>query len=345
MLDQMTFVCVGEDVQIEDGHYFPIHNAIMETLAVARFTATEFRALMFLLRKTYGYQKKEDAISLTQWAEGTNSDKGQIANVLAGLVRKQVIYCKLSDHARKGHTWGFNKYFEQWDAALFERMEAKKRAVPPDSPAPKEPDLGASGPPAATETHPKNGPEPPAPHVEQPLKEERSLSNNSTIFEQQLNDSLSNNSTTKDNTKDTKTKDKESAGRSRPPAKRGGKSQKPEIPEGVKFYHEVMGRYPPKVLYAKVDAAVQVRRDAEFMRECFAEWIARNYQPGNLAGWLFDWYVDGVIPPRKGGNHGRQGQSHGLGARKDPDDPAISAYTDEDYARLAAEWDAQHASA
>ncbi|GIV81691.1 MAG: hypothetical protein KatS3mg051_1045 [Anaerolineae bacterium] len=110
----------GADIQIDDGNFVRLHNAILEVLAVARFTASEFRAVCFLLRKTYGYNKKSDELSLAQWAEGTNTDKGQIKRTIDSLIAKNVIRRSPSQRPYC-HTYEFNKYMETWDERLFER--------------------------------------------------------------------------------------------------------------------------------------------------------------------------------------------------------------------------------
>jgi len=109
----------GSDIQIENGEYSRIHNDILSALAVARFTGSEYRCLLFLLRKTYGWRKKEDAISLSQWAEGVGIDKRQnVLRTLQKLVKNGVVYV-IDNGANHTQTWGFNKYVEQWDADLF----------------------------------------------------------------------------------------------------------------------------------------------------------------------------------------------------------------------------------
>lgn len=116
---------IGSDIQVEDGEYTRLHNLILEVLAQARFTASEFRVIIFLLRKTYGFGKKEDDLSLSQWEEGTNTDRTQVSRTLADLVEKNVIY---RSHSPKPycHRYGFNKYVENWDASIFERVESRK---------------------------------------------------------------------------------------------------------------------------------------------------------------------------------------------------------------------------
>lgn len=126
----------GSGIQIDDGDFTRIHNTILEKLGLARFTASEYRCLMFLFRMTYGWQKKEDAISLTQWATGTGIDKEKrhnVLRVLQELVAKHVIYQK-SNGNNHSATWGFNKNWTQWDASLFDEtvISQDNSSVMPD---------------------------------------------------------------------------------------------------------------------------------------------------------------------------------------------------------------------
>jgi len=115
----------GCDIQVEHGKFAQVHNLILDTLAVARFTASEFRVILFLLRKTYGFGKKEDDLSLKQWATGTDTDKTQVSRTLADLVEKNVIYRSESPRPFC-HRYGFNKYIENWSPSIFGRIEARK---------------------------------------------------------------------------------------------------------------------------------------------------------------------------------------------------------------------------
>lgn len=105
----------GADIQLEDGGWTRIHNRIWELLAQTNLTSREFRCLMFLFRQTYGYQKKSDAISLTQWANGTGIQKHHVKASLQRLEDRQIIL-RIAGKVGRGNTatYAFNKYFEQW---------------------------------------------------------------------------------------------------------------------------------------------------------------------------------------------------------------------------------------
>lgn len=103
-------------IQIDNGEFTRIHNDILDGLAKAPFTALEYRCVFFLIRMTYGWQKKEDTISLSQWATGIGIDKsnrGNMLNTLNGLIAKGVIYTRSNGNNRPA-TWGLVKaYFEK----------------------------------------------------------------------------------------------------------------------------------------------------------------------------------------------------------------------------------------
>ena len=105
----------GADVQIDRGNYTRIHNAILEQLAKTNLNGREFRCVMFLLRSTYGFNRKEAQISLTEWTNGTGIKRGHIAATLDELAARKIITKTEGDAKTKRATaWQFNKYFEQW---------------------------------------------------------------------------------------------------------------------------------------------------------------------------------------------------------------------------------------
>ncbi len=113
------------------GGFTCMPNKLLEALALARFTASETRCLLFLLRKTYGWHKQEETISLAEWALGTGVDPKQRHNVLRtlrGLLAKQVIYAKANGNNRP-LTWGLNNNMEEWDKALFSEGHASMSGV------------------------------------------------------------------------------------------------------------------------------------------------------------------------------------------------------------------------
>ena len=108
--------------QVEDG-YIVIAYELWEALTKYRIPGEQMQCLFFILRKTYGWKKKVDAIALSQFMEGTGIKKPHILRALNGLLSKKVIAV-----AKKGngepHIYGINKDFSQW------KMLPKKVTLP-----------------------------------------------------------------------------------------------------------------------------------------------------------------------------------------------------------------------
>ena len=111
---------------VEDGHT-RINNEILEALARVKLSGREHQAIWFLLRKTYGYQKANDAISLSQWEEGTGINRRHLKPLLEKLRQKGIITIE-SGTAGRGNSsvYAFNKYYEKWGEKVPDSVPNKK---------------------------------------------------------------------------------------------------------------------------------------------------------------------------------------------------------------------------
>ena len=105
--------------QLENG-YLRIANKIVDKLCSYRLSGEEWMVLLTILRKTYGYQKKEDVISLSQFFKATGLAKPSICRAINKLVKKKVISKKATGN---GYSYCFNKIFTTWEPL------AKKRPI------------------------------------------------------------------------------------------------------------------------------------------------------------------------------------------------------------------------
>ena len=96
--------------KLEDG-YTRIANELIEAIACAGFTANQHAVLWVILRKTYGYNKKSDDISLSQIAEMTGIDRSNVRRALISLSAQQVIIRSNGVHSNK---ISLNKNYAQW---------------------------------------------------------------------------------------------------------------------------------------------------------------------------------------------------------------------------------------
>lgn len=103
--------------QKENG-FTPIANEIIESLVKVRIPASEKDILLFVIRKTYGYQKKEDKISLTQFQSCTGLSRVTVVKALKNLLIRGMLL-------KKNQNFRFNKDYENWivNAGLLVKSE------------------------------------------------------------------------------------------------------------------------------------------------------------------------------------------------------------------------------
>ena len=107
--------------QLENG-YLRIANGIIEDLAKVNLSPYEWRVLLAILRKTYGYNKKADRISLSQIEEATGITKPHISRALARLISRRIV-------ARTGkNQLQFQKNADFWAQTL--PRQAKSAPLP-----------------------------------------------------------------------------------------------------------------------------------------------------------------------------------------------------------------------
>lgn len=107
--------------QKEDG-YTPIAHTILEALATHVISPDEWRVLMVILRKTFGWDKKQDRISHTQFSKITNIPRNHIPRIINKLIARNIIYKDVpqpGDHVpQSGYintaNYGFQKDFDKW---------------------------------------------------------------------------------------------------------------------------------------------------------------------------------------------------------------------------------------
>ncbi|MCR4321305.1 MAG: replication protein [Candidatus Brocadiaceae bacterium] len=98
--------------QIENG-FTRIANVLLEALIKAEMSGHCFRLTLLILRKTYGFNKREDTISLTQMAKISGMSKSrcsQIINILEDI--KIVTVSEYCNGLTKKYR--FNKDYEVW---------------------------------------------------------------------------------------------------------------------------------------------------------------------------------------------------------------------------------------
>ena len=95
--------------QLENG-YIRIATELLEAVVRTPLAGRHLRVWLFVLRKTYGFHKKTDKISLSQLVKGTRIDRSSICKIVKDLVARRTL-------AKSKGSYGINKNYDQWVVA------------------------------------------------------------------------------------------------------------------------------------------------------------------------------------------------------------------------------------
>jgi phage replication O-like protein O len=108
--------------QKENGNT-PIANEIMEAIVRTYWTGYEIRVVLFVLRKTYGWHKKEDWISLSTFEKATKIKSKYISRTIIKLIKRNILI-KINGKLQ------FNKNYDDWDYPLIRVSPNEGRGIP-----------------------------------------------------------------------------------------------------------------------------------------------------------------------------------------------------------------------
>jgi phage replication O-like protein O len=96
--------------QTENG-YTRISNEILDALVKINIGGKKQQLLWLIIRKTYGFHKKQDRISLTQFSKHTEMEMRDVCRCLKQLETMKIII-KIKNN--KGNVYSLNKDYDQW---------------------------------------------------------------------------------------------------------------------------------------------------------------------------------------------------------------------------------------
>ena len=102
----------------EDG-FTRIANLILEALAMVRINSTQTGICLFLLRRTFGWNRSEDAVSLGDFAAACGTSKTYVSRQLADLLHKKIIL-RLAYEPGKTPVYAFCTNVAEWDGACID---------------------------------------------------------------------------------------------------------------------------------------------------------------------------------------------------------------------------------
>lgn len=98
----------------EDG-FTRIANLILEALSMVRINSTQTGICLFLMRRTYGWNRSQDAVSLGDFAAACGTSKTYVSRQLADLLQKKIIR-RLTYEPGKTPVYAFCTNINEWDA-------------------------------------------------------------------------------------------------------------------------------------------------------------------------------------------------------------------------------------
>jgi len=96
--------------QIEDG-YTKIANELLEAITSYDFSKRQLKVLLFIIRKTYGFNKKTDQMSISQISKATGLEHSATVKTISELISIGVVS---KQHGQYAQVIGINKQYDSW---------------------------------------------------------------------------------------------------------------------------------------------------------------------------------------------------------------------------------------
>lgn len=114
--------------QKEKGHT-ETSNELLEALCLFDFNGSDYKILLFTIRKTYGYHKKTDPISIGQYQKGTGLARRTVIDTLNRLVSYNALVKERNSYVSR---YGIQKDYDKWlvSKTALVRIDAKTSAKP-----------------------------------------------------------------------------------------------------------------------------------------------------------------------------------------------------------------------
>ena len=113
--------------QKENGH-LRMATELVLVFCIYRLSGQEWQVLWVILRKTWGWNKKKDRISLSQISELTSMNRPGVVRILNKLIKRGVLK---KENSAGINAYTFNKNYEEWQGMTKAAMEVLSKMIPP----------------------------------------------------------------------------------------------------------------------------------------------------------------------------------------------------------------------
>lgn len=100
--------------QLENG-YTPIANELLEAVYLADLNATQLKIVLFIMRYTYGFSRKQHTLSVSFIANGTGISRRYITSELQKLIDANIVKIIETQVGTRARTLQINKHYKEWD--------------------------------------------------------------------------------------------------------------------------------------------------------------------------------------------------------------------------------------
>jgi len=115
----------------ENSPFTKVQNDVLERLAGVGLSGREFRLLFVIWRKTWGWGKKKDKITLSQFSHLSGIDRRKCHVLLSDLIEKRIIKKSVAVNGnRKIINYSFNNIFSEWRVLPPRGTRKKEKDVP-----------------------------------------------------------------------------------------------------------------------------------------------------------------------------------------------------------------------
>lgn len=112
-----------EELQVENGHFTRIVNPLLENLIKVPFKGCELSIAIFIIRKTYGFNKTQDELSISQIMEGIGRSRQTVVTGLKNLQLVNILRLVKKGNAKGvSNIWTINKYYNTWTLVNMARL-------------------------------------------------------------------------------------------------------------------------------------------------------------------------------------------------------------------------------
>ena len=108
--------------QKENG-YTPIANELLEAIYSAPFNSTQLKILMFIMRYTYGFSRKEHKLSLNFISKGTGISRRYISSELKRLIELNVVEIVKCHTDTEARILKLNKHYKTWENGAVQQVK------------------------------------------------------------------------------------------------------------------------------------------------------------------------------------------------------------------------------